>query len=96
MDNIQESDKKENEKDYKNGLAPSPNKKDFMTRGRQLVFNLNTIYWECSFQQKIEKLHQPNTSIVFLSNTTKATISHSMYILYILLLHHCTSINVNC
>ena len=53
---------------------------------------------KASFSKKVnkrEKLHQTNISIVCLSNTTKKTISIYIYILYILLSHHCVSIN-NC
>ena len=40
MADIQESDKKEKEKDYKKGSTPSTNKKDFRVQERQLVPSL--------------------------------------------------------
>ena len=40
MADIQGSDKKEKEKDYEKGSAPSTNKKDFRVQGRQLFPSL--------------------------------------------------------
>ena len=49
---------------------------------------------KATLSEKFNKiLHKPNTSIVCFSNTTKATISLYIHILYILLLHHCVSVN---